>query len=159
MTGQPAQQIQRQRQHFQRHEHGQQVVGGREHQHAADSQHRQREQFGLRRPGAFRFVFGGAVGHRGGLRREGVQARGGVDSRCRGARARGRVVASVTLGEEEDGQYRDQQDGALQDQGGAVDRERIEHGAAARGSSCRPTTTTATNAAIRPPSARRTCVP
>ncbi len=38
MTGQPAHQVQRQRQDFQRNEHRQQVVGRGEHHHAADGQ-------------------------------------------------------------------------------------------------------------------------
>ena len=46
-AGQPAQQVQRQRQHLERDEHRQQVVRGREEQHAADREQRQREDLGL----------------------------------------------------------------------------------------------------------------
>ena len=46
-AGQPAQQVERQREHLERDEHRQQVVGGREQQHAADREHQQREDLGL----------------------------------------------------------------------------------------------------------------
>ena len=39
VPGEPADQVEREREHLQRHEHGQQVVGGREEQHAADREH------------------------------------------------------------------------------------------------------------------------
>ena len=49
--GQTAQQVQRQRQHLERDEHGQQVVRGREEHHPADREQRQREDLGVHDPG------------------------------------------------------------------------------------------------------------
>ena len=46
-AGQPAQQVERQREHLERHEHRQQVVGRREQHHAADREHHQREDLGV----------------------------------------------------------------------------------------------------------------
>ena len=51
-TGQPAQQVERQREHLERDEHRQQVAGGREQHHAADREQRQREDLGRCQPGA-----------------------------------------------------------------------------------------------------------
>ena len=46
-AGQPAQQVERQREHLERHEHRQQVVGRREQHHAADREHHQRVDLGV----------------------------------------------------------------------------------------------------------------
>ncbi len=45
--GQPAQQVERQGQHLERDEHGEQVVGRREEHHAAHGEHRQRVDLGV----------------------------------------------------------------------------------------------------------------
>ncbi len=68
--GETAQQVQRQRQHLEPDEHGQQIVGRREQQHAADGKQRQRIDLGVREPGQQALSLLGAAGDRGGLRGE-----------------------------------------------------------------------------------------
>ena len=51
----------------------------------------------------------------------------------RGTRSGNRVVALLPLGEEEHGEQRDQQDGALQQQSRSVNGQRVQHRVAARG--------------------------
>ena len=46
-AGEPAQQVERQREHLERDEEGQQVVGRREEQHATDREHEQRVDLGV----------------------------------------------------------------------------------------------------------------
>jgi hypothetical protein len=133
VAGQPAQQVQRQRQHFERHEHGQQVVGGREHQHPADRQHGQREHLGLTGPGPLRLMLGRTVRHRRCLRRKGFQSGGDVGGSGGGARTGCRIVALVPLGEKDHGEHGDQQDGTLQQQRRTVDSQRMQDRIAARG--------------------------
>ena len=47
---QSAEQVQREREHLERHEHGEQVVGRREHHHPGDREHHQREDLGVLQP-------------------------------------------------------------------------------------------------------------
>ena len=96
-------------------------------------------------------MLGRAVGHRRGLRSEGVQPGSDVGRGGRCARAGGGVLAVTPFGDEDHRQHSHQQDGALQHQGGAVDGQRLQHRGAAGRRSCLPTMTTATNAAISPP--------
>ena len=69
-AGQAAQQVERQRQHFQRHEHGEQVVGGGEQQHAADREQGQRVDLGVADAGFQPLALFRAAGDGGGLRGE-----------------------------------------------------------------------------------------
>ena len=70
-TGQAAEQVERQREHLERDEHGQQVVGGREHQHAADREHHQREDLGVLEALGRGLALGLGAGQRRGLAGEG----------------------------------------------------------------------------------------
>jgi hypothetical protein len=73
---QPAQQIQRQRQHLERDEHGEQIVGSREQQHAREREQREGEHLGLTHARAVGGMLGRAVRDRGRLRRERVEPAG-----------------------------------------------------------------------------------
>ncbi len=99
-AGQPGEQVERQREHLQRHEHHQQVVRGREEHHAAEREAHQRERLGLHPP-------------RGGQRPVGAAADG--DRGLRHQRAARRVQRP--LGQQ---QHADQPEGGE----GAVDEER-----------------------------------
>ena len=103
--GQAAHQIQRQREHLERDEHGQQVTGCGKQQHAADGEHGQREHLGLCDPGFGSHLLGDAARHRRRLRGEGIQTRS--------ART-GSVICGV-LGDQQQPEDGDQQDGALQE--------------------------------------------
>ena len=102
-TREAAQQVERQREHLERDEHRQQVVGRREHQHAADREHQQREDLGL----------GDAGGRQRALVLGARQGRAG-----RGERAAG---VQCLLGRRQQAGQREQQDRALQELRRAVD--------------------------------------
>ncbi len=110
--GQAAQQVQRQRQHLERDEHGQQVVGGREEHHAADREQRQREDLGVHEPG-------GA----GASRSSGLP---GVAAAC----AANAAVAGVA--DEQHADEGEHQHGALDEQRRPVDRDGAHRGDVAR---------------------------
>ncbi len=116
-AGQPTHQVQRQREHFQRNEHRQQVVGGGEDHHAGDGEHGQREHLGLHQCGLGGDLLRDAARHR---RRVGGER---VQTRC----------ASLGFGghpsfrDQQDAQHADQQDGALQEQRGRVDGDGADH--------------------------------
>jgi hypothetical protein len=76
--GKAAQQVQRQREHLQRHEHGEQVVGRREQQHAADREEGQRINLGVHDPRGQPLALLGAAWHSRRLRDERADARGVV---------------------------------------------------------------------------------
>ena len=91
--GQPAEQVERQREHLERDEHREQVTRRREHQHAADREQQQRVDLGVVEP-----LGGGqplrlGAGQRRGLAREARTARPRAGARrtarCRGCRRRG----------------------------------------------------------------------
>ncbi len=132
MTGQPTDQVQRQRQDFQRDEHGQQVVGGGEHHHAADRQHHQREEFGLGGSGPLRFALGVAARNRGGLRGKGIQPAADCHGHLRAGGLYGAFLGGRAFRHEDDCQHRDQQHGALQEQRHWVDGYRAQHRGATR---------------------------
>src|SRR5207249_1938508 len=105
-AGQGAQDVEREGEDLQGDEEGQQVVGRREDQHAADREEDDREDLGGGEPGLDRGLFGGAAGDGGGLGGERVHrlvVRRGVEP---------------ALGEGEDGDQGDQQDRALEEEGG-----------------------------------------
>ena len=90
--GQPAQQVQRQREHLERDEHRQQVAGGGEDQHAADREQQQRVDLGLHQPGpAARASSSSRAGDGRGLRRRtrraGRRPRSAIDQHARAAPA------------------------------------------------------------------------
>jgi hypothetical protein len=114
---QPAHQVQRQRQHLERDEHCQQVVGGREQQHAADGEHRQRKHLGLHYSGLGSQLFGHAARDRRRLRGERVQS----------AAAGLRIRWSTPLGDEQDTEHADEQNRALQEQRRRVDGDSAQH--------------------------------
>ena len=66
-AGQAAEQVERQREHLERHEHGQQVVGGREQHHAADREHRERVDLGVVQALGRRLALGLGARQGGGL--------------------------------------------------------------------------------------------
>ena len=66
-AGQPAEQVERQRQDLERHEHREQVVGRREQHHAADREHHQREDLGVLEALRGRLALGRRAGQRRGL--------------------------------------------------------------------------------------------
>jgi hypothetical protein len=69
-AGQAAEQIERQRQDLQRHEHGDQVVGRREEHHPRQREQSQREDLGVLRPVLDRLPLGRRARDGRGLRRE-----------------------------------------------------------------------------------------
>ena len=123
MPGQAAHQVQRQREHLERDEHGEQIVGGREQHHAADGEHGQREHLGLGDPGLNGRLLGEAARNRGGLRGERVQARCDPPRRTRTVR----IGFAATFGDQQHADDREPHDGALQQQGGPVDGD-CSHG-------------------------------
>jgi hypothetical protein len=110
-AGQPGQQVQRQAQHLQRHEHDEQVVGGGEQHHPADGEAGQRVDLGLHPFGRRQLAVPDAAGgHR----------RGGDERRAR------RVQR--TFAEQEHRQRTQRRDRRLEEQGRAVDGERAAGG-------------------------------
>ena len=111
--GEPAQQVQRQGQDLQRDEHGEQVVGGGEQQHAADREQGERVDLGVADAGQQPLAFLGAAGHRGRLGGE-----------------RAHVVRG--LGDEHHADEREDQDRAPDEQGRPVHPDRALGGDVAR---------------------------
>ena len=114
--GEPAEQVQRQREHLERDEHGQQVVGRGEQQHAADREHRERVDLGV------------------------VQALGGGLALGLGARQggglageRGHAALEPALGEQQDPADGEDERDDPEDDGRTVDRERAAGGDGAVG--------------------------
>ena len=125
-AGEAAEQVERERQDLERDEHRQQVVRGREHQHAADREH---QPAGRPRSASMPAAAAASL------------------VRCRAARAPGRRTLRPARGTRsatsEHADQRQHQDRALQEQGRPVDGERAAGG---RRSACRrrPAATTAT---------------
>ena len=129
-AGQAAQQVQRQREHLERDEHRQQVVGRREQQHAADREHHQRVDLGLQ--------------HRCRTSRaRSASLPGSVDAGGANGASPG---LEPPLGEQQHAMAAKHEDRALQEQRRAVDGDRAFGGDALR---CRPAARPATNAAAR----------
>ena len=103
-TGEAREEVERQRQHLEGHEHREQVPGGREEQHAAHREHGQREDL---------------AAHESGTQGSGLvrRARNGSTHRREGVRA----LAAEPLGHRQHAQNGHQQDRALQEQRRAVD--------------------------------------
>ena len=124
VPGQAAHQVQRQREHLERDEHGEQIVGGRKQHHAADGEHGQREHLGLGDPGLDGCLFGEAARNRGCLRGERVQSRCDPPRRTRTVR----IGFAATFGDQQHADDREPHDGALQQQRGPVDGDRSHGG-------------------------------
>ena len=118
--GKAAHQVQREREDLQRDEHRQQVVRGGEQQHAAQREHRQREDFRLCHTGFGGDLLRQCARHARGLRGECIEA------------GRSRVVGvagdDVALGDQQRAQDSDQEQGALQEQCGLVLGDRADDG-------------------------------
>ena len=128
-AGQAAEQVERQREHLERHEHGEQVVGGREQHHPADREHQQRVDLGVVEAAGRRLALGLGARQRRGLAGE-----------------RRHPALEVPLGEQQHAADGEEQDQAPQEQGRAVDRDRALGGdqAAGRAVAERPSRSAAT---------------
>ena len=109
--GQPAEQVERQREDLERDEHRQQVVGRREQHHAADGEHQERVDLGVVEAGGRGLALGLGARQRSGLTGE-----------------RGDPALEVPLGEEQHSPDREDQDQAPQEDGGTVDDDRAAGG-------------------------------
>ena len=115
-TGQPAEQVEREREHLERHEHREQVVGRGEQHHAEDREHHQREDLGVVEAG-----------------RRGLPLRLGAGQRGRLAGEGRDPALEPALGEEQHAAEREDQDDAPQEDGRAVQGERALHRQVAAG--------------------------
>ena len=103
--GQATQQVEREREHLESHEHGEQVTGRREEHHPADREQQQRVDLGVVEAGRLPLGLGAREGRR--LAGEG-----------------GHAALDAALGEEEDTAETEDQDQAPQEHGRAVERDR-----------------------------------
>ena len=103
---QAAEQVERQREHLERHEHREQVVGRREEHHAADREHQQRVDLGVVEAPGRRLALGLGAGQRCGL--AGERRDPGLEP---------------ALGEEQHAADREDQHQAPEEDRGTVDRQ------------------------------------
>jgi len=106
-----AQDVQRERQHLESDEHGQQIVGGGEDHHAGKREQQQREDFGLLLTGGDGLTLGLGTGHRGRVGRE-----------------RRLAAADPPLGEQQHRERSEEQQQHPGQLGRAVKRQRVHRG-------------------------------